>query len=123
MSPALIVRRLRSEIAGPFELTLAIGSRDAITGPSGSGKSFFLRMIADLDPNEGEVWLNDRERASLRPRLGESWSPMSARNPAGGPTGSSNIFRPLHGAWLLPWQTVLAFAPMSSAHPFINCLP
>lgn len=65
MSPALIVRNLRSELAGPFELTLAIGSCAAITGPSGSGKSLFLRMIADLDPNEGEVWLKDRERASM----------------------------------------------------------
>lgn len=65
MSPALIVRKLRSELAGPFELTLAIGDCAAITGQSGSGKSLFLRMIADLDPNEGEVWLNDRERASM----------------------------------------------------------
>jgi putative ABC transport system ATP-binding protein len=65
MSPALIVRKLRSELAGPFELTLAVGGCAAITGPSGSGKSLFLRMIADLDPNEGEVWLNDRERASM----------------------------------------------------------
>jgi ABC-type iron transport system FetAB ATPase subunit len=63
MSPTLIVKKLRSELAGPFELTLAVGNCAAITGPSGSGKSLFLRMIADLDPNEGEVWLNDRERA------------------------------------------------------------
>jgi putative ABC transport system ATP-binding protein len=65
MSPTLIVKKLRSELAGPFELTLAVGNCAAITGPSGSGKSLFLRMIADLDPNEGEVWLNDRERASM----------------------------------------------------------
>src|SRR5882757_2517859 len=65
MSPALIVRKLRSELAGPFKLTLAVGGCAAITGPSGSGKSLFLRMIADLDPNEGEVWLNERARASM----------------------------------------------------------
>jgi putative ABC transport system ATP-binding protein len=65
VSPALIVRRLRSELAGPFELTLAIGDCATITGPSGSGKSLFLRMIADLDPNEGEIWLKDRERTSM----------------------------------------------------------
>jgi putative ABC transport system ATP-binding protein len=49
----------------PFELSLGIGTCAAITGPSGSGKSLLLRMIADLDPNEGEVWLNERARASM----------------------------------------------------------
>jgi putative ABC transport system ATP-binding protein len=65
MQTALLVKQLRSEIAGPFELNLGKGACAAITGPSGSGKSLFLRMIADLDPNEGEVWLNGRERASM----------------------------------------------------------
>ncbi|MFY9954959.1 ABC transporter ATP-binding protein [Bradyrhizobium sp.] len=65
MEAALLVKKLRSEFAGPFELSLDIGTCAAITGSSGSGKSLFLRMIADLDPNEGEVWLNQRERASM----------------------------------------------------------
>jgi putative ABC transport system ATP-binding protein len=65
MQPALLVKGLRSEFAGPFELNLGKGSCAAITGPSGSGKSLFVRMIADLDPNEGEIWLNGRERASM----------------------------------------------------------
>lgn len=65
MQTLLRVKQLRSEHAGPFELILGMGACAAITGPSGSGKSLFLRMIADLDPNEGEVWLNGRERASM----------------------------------------------------------
>ena len=65
MPTALHVKGLRSAFAGPFELNLGRGSCAAITGPSGSGKSLFLRMIADLDPNDGEVWLNGRERASM----------------------------------------------------------
>ncbi len=34
-------------------------------GPSGSGKSLFLRMIADLDVNEGQVALDGRARADF----------------------------------------------------------
>ena len=65
MQTSLRIRRLRSAYAGPFELVLNIGACAAITGPSGSGKSLFLRMIADLDPNEGDVWLHERERAAM----------------------------------------------------------
>lgn len=36
-----------------------------LTGPSGAGKSLMLRMIADLDPNEGEVRLDGRERRGM----------------------------------------------------------
>ena len=60
--PRLRLAGLRSALAGPFDLTLAAGECVAITGPSGAGKSLLLRMIADLDPNEGEVWLDGQER-------------------------------------------------------------
>jgi putative ABC transport system ATP-binding protein len=65
MQTALVVKELRSEFAGPFDLDLGAGACAAITGPSGSGKSLFLRMIADLDPNEGKAWLYGTERASI----------------------------------------------------------
>jgi putative ABC transport system ATP-binding protein len=65
MQPALTVKQLRSELAGPFELSLGRGTCAAITGASGSGKSLFLRMVADLDPNEGEVWLNQQARTAM----------------------------------------------------------
>lgn len=61
----LSLRRLRSALAGPFDLELAPGACVAINGPSGSGKSLFLRMIADLDPNEGEVLLDGKPRAAM----------------------------------------------------------
>lgn len=59
----LKVDNLASPLAGPFDLKVAAGTCLAITGPSGSGKSLLLRMIADLDPNTGEVSLGDRRRA------------------------------------------------------------
>lgn len=55
---------LRSALAGPFDLVVESGAV-AISGPSGSGKSLFLRMIADLDPNEGEVTLDGRSRSAM----------------------------------------------------------
>lgn len=55
---------LRSRLVGPFDLAVERGVV-AITGASGSGKSLFLRMVADLDPNEGEVWLGDSARAAM----------------------------------------------------------
>ncbi|HWA60621.1 MAG TPA: ABC transporter ATP-binding protein [Caulobacteraceae bacterium] len=63
----LSVRGLRSALAGPFDLEVAAGAIVAISGASGSGKSLFLRMVEDLDPNEGEVWLDGAPRASFAP--------------------------------------------------------
>jgi putative ABC transport system ATP-binding protein len=58
---------LRSPLAGPFDLQLEAGECIAITGASGAGKSLFLRLIADLDPGDGQVLLNGRERRSWTP--------------------------------------------------------
>jgi putative ABC transport system ATP-binding protein len=63
----LTVRELSSPLAGPFDLGLAAGEAAAISGPSGSGKSLFLRMVADLDPNSGEVALYGVARETLGP--------------------------------------------------------
>ena len=63
--PRLRLVTLRSALAGPFDLTLAAGTCIAIAGPSGSGKSLLLRMIADLDPNQGEVFLDGQERRGI----------------------------------------------------------
>jgi putative ABC transport system ATP-binding protein len=60
----LELRGLKSRLAGPFELVVDRGECVAVTGPSGAGKSVFLRMIADLDPSEGEVLLDGRDRRS-----------------------------------------------------------
>ena len=61
----LRIASLSSALAGPFDLSVAASECVAITGPSGSGKSLFLRMIADLDPSEGEVWLDGQERSAF----------------------------------------------------------
>ncbi len=43
-------------------LKLKRGESIVITGPSGAGKSQFFRAIADLDPNEGDIYLDGKER-------------------------------------------------------------
>ncbi|KAF1020731.1 MAG: putative iron export ATP-binding protein FetA [Paracidovorax wautersii] len=58
----LRARQLRSAHGGPFDLDLAAGGCAIVTGPSGAGKSVLLRLLADLDPGEGEVWLEGTPR-------------------------------------------------------------
>jgi ABC-type iron transport system FetAB ATPase subunit len=68
--PRLALKDLESPLAGPFTLGLPRGGCAAISGPSGSGKSLFLRMIADLDPNAGEIAIDGVPRTSL---AGPAW--------------------------------------------------
>jgi ABC-type iron transport system FetAB ATPase subunit len=56
---------LRSALAGPFDIAVAVGECISIAGASGSGKSLLLRLIADLDPGEGEVFLDGIARGTI----------------------------------------------------------
>ncbi|WP_369930645.1 ATP-binding cassette domain-containing protein [Xanthomonas sp. NCPPB 2632] len=64
---SLDVHALRGSLAGPFDFHVPSGRCLAITGPSGSGKSLLLRMLADLDPCEGQVSLDAEHRATMSP--------------------------------------------------------
>ena len=50
---------------GPLDLKVATGECVALHGRSGSGKSLFLRAIADLDPADGTVALDGQDRNSM----------------------------------------------------------
>ncbi len=64
--PALLkINNLKTPLFGPLNLSVAAGECVAIRGKSGAGKSIFLRAIADLDPNEGEVTLNGKNRNTM----------------------------------------------------------
>ncbi len=54
----LRVSQLLTHQRGPFDLSIDTGECVSLRGPSGSGKSLLLRAIADLDPHQGEVWLD-----------------------------------------------------------------
>jgi ABC-type iron transport system FetAB ATPase subunit len=49
---------------GLIDLQVGRGECICILGRSGSGKSVFLRLVADLDPGEGTVLLDGRSRAT-----------------------------------------------------------
>ncbi len=58
LAHGLSVRGLRHAHVGPFDIDVPAGSCLVVTGQSGAGKSVLLRMIADLDPHQGDVALD-----------------------------------------------------------------
>lgn len=64
---------------GPISLQIPAGQCVAIEGRSGAGKSVLLRMVADLDPHDGEVLL-DGQPCSGMP--GPQWRRQVAYVPA-----------------------------------------
>ncbi len=64
-SVLLNVKSIKTPLFGPLDISVKKGECIAIRGKSGCGKTIFLRAIVDLDPNQGEVWLDGLERTSL----------------------------------------------------------
>lgn len=67
LSVVLKIDKLQILTLPPLTLEVDSGACLAVEGPSGSGKSRLLRAIADLDPAEGEVYLDGVERAAFTP--------------------------------------------------------
>lgn len=65
MNPLLTANGLSRPGLGPVDFELAHGEVLAVIGPSGSGKSLLLRALADLDPNDGEVRLDNINRSDV----------------------------------------------------------
>jgi len=65
MSHHLIARGLQFQAVGPFNLSVESGRCLAIVGPSGSGKSLLLKMLADLIPHEGTCSLDDVDARAI----------------------------------------------------------
>ena len=57
----------------PVSFEVAKGECVAVQGPSGSGKTVLLRALADLDPAQGEIFLDGAERNSIS---GPEWRKM-----------------------------------------------
>lgn len=61
----LRVEHLRIGLLPPLSFAVANGECLAIEGPSGSGKTRILRAIADLDPADGQIFLDGIERGEM----------------------------------------------------------
>jgi len=75
----LQVRDLRTNLIKPASLSLPARECIAVRGPSGAGKTLLLRAIADLDPNEGLVCLDGRDRSTI---AGPEWRRLVGYVPA-----------------------------------------
>jgi putative ABC transport system ATP-binding protein len=75
----LSVRGLRTNLLKPASFSLSVGECIVIQGPSGGGKTLLLRAIADLDPNEGVVCLEGRDRTTMS---GPEWRRLVGYLPA-----------------------------------------
>lgn len=78
----LQIEGLASAFGGPFNLSVAEGECVCILGKSGSGKSVFLRLIADMDPGTGGVALAGQGREAFAAPVWRSKVVYQAAEPA-----------------------------------------
>jgi putative ABC transport system ATP-binding protein len=62
---ALRLEGVRTRVLGPVDLDIPAGELVLVSGTSGSDKSLLLRAVADLDPHQGEAWLDGVARSAV----------------------------------------------------------
>jgi phosphate-transporting ATPase len=98
--PLLHVRDLRTSILKPACFSLSTGEAVAVRGPSGAGKTLLLRAVADLDPNQGVVTLDGRDRSRI---AGPEWRRLVGYVPAEPGWWANTV-----GEHFGEWETALA---------------
>ena len=61
----LSIQNLAFQQRGPFSFQIQPNECVSLTGPSGAGKTLLLRAIADLDPHQGEVLIDDKPCSAI----------------------------------------------------------
>ncbi len=100
-APMLQVCDLWTNILKSASFSLSAGEAIAVRGPSGAGKTLLLRAIADLDPNEGLVGLDGRDRSAIP---GPEWRRLVGYVPAEPGWWADTV-----GEHFDEWKAALAF--------------
>ena len=109
--PRLKAMGLKSGYGGPYELEILPGQCIAVVGRSGCGKSVLLRLIADLDPHEGEVALDGRLRSSWPAPHWRRQVVYQAAEPAWWASTAGEHMDGATSESLAPWLARLGLAP------------
>ena len=81
----LNIAAILADLSQSFDFIVPAGDCLGVTGPSGIGKSIFLKALADMIPHEGEVYLDDiacqtipapqwRQQVTLLPAESQWWA-------------------------------------------------
>ncbi len=61
----LTIEQLQYLHCGPVDMQVRTGECVGLSGASGSGKSLFLRALADMEPHRGVIRLDETEQQSI----------------------------------------------------------
>jgi ABC-type iron transport system FetAB ATPase subunit len=103
----LVVQDLHTDFIHKTSLGLPFSSCLGLHGKSGSGKTLLLRAIADLDANDGEVWLENTPRSQF---TGPQWRRRVALLPAESQWWGDAVAEHAR-RWPQPLLTALGFSP------------
>ena len=92
----------------PVSFDLASSRMLTLYGPSGVGKSLFLRALADLTPHQGEVWLEGQAQSATPPA---TWRRAVAYVPAEPAWWADTPLAHFERPPPAPWLTALSLSP------------
>ncbi len=107
MSAGLKVQNFGIRTLSGLDFHIPPGQIMGLSGPSGAGKTLLLRALADLDPHQGQMWLNGVSADQIPV---DQWRRQVGLLPAESAWWHDTVgphFQNLHE----PWLTDLGFGP------------